>query len=554
MNASNQGAAWLRFDDLRRYAEHQLGTEDWVTLYSFKDEAEDSRKTIFCALVSPDHLDKSLSDTDWDLLPGDGGPHLEGRGDDSYRFVRVGDEPVEPFVLRRHFQGPKPSYCEISEEFRLFHALYEDKKTGEFFQYDEAGDEIPVARIKADTVEVRLKYLREYLTVRDMYLVILFEYARFSTDSLDDLGLSGDMRWNKRTDNLAYQGLVEKWETAALRNAASSCGLLRGKKVIRGNPGMGSQLRRRRKYEEFIYGMDPDGDEVSFTCDKGKLSNSFGANPGAPDYLTPVFFQRDVLAKYYASPDRYEVTDSGVSCGGAWSVRIDNNHFKYVTVFLGDLGDLPNKEQLYWRSFNIPPEGTISQTNFERSFLGFWVEPSAPDLFFRSRYVTFARDWYEKFGWHLFRPLSAAEGHHLTTLHIPRDGNEAAFDNLVISLTKVLIESLNGKELDKHLDKVSGEGSIAKFERYLASQKFHPEGTKLDLYRNLQGLRSGAAHIKGGNYDRFATFFGLNEKGHAETFAEILGMATDFLCKLAEHYDLGWEDPDEQQELLNKLR
>jgi hypothetical protein len=44
MNASNQGAAWLRFDDLRRYAEHQLGTEDWVTLYSFKDEAEDSRE------------------------------------------------------------------------------------------------------------------------------------------------------------------------------------------------------------------------------------------------------------------------------------------------------------------------------------------------------------------------------------------------------------------------------------------------------------------------------------------------------------------------------
>lgn len=554
MNARDDDAAWLRFDDLRHYAEHKLGTEEWLTLYSFKDDTDDSRETIFCALVSPDHLDESLSDTNWDLTPGDGGPHLEGRGDDSYRYVRIGEEPVEPFVLRRHFPGPRPSYCELSEEFRLFLGLYEDKKTGELFQYNEAGDEVVVARVTADTVQVRLRHLKEYLTVRDMCLVIFFEYARFSTSTLDDLGLSPETRWDKRTDNLAYRGLVEDWDKIASHKSSESCGLLRGKKVVRGNPGFRDPLQRRRKYEQFIYGVDLDGEELQFTCDKAQLSNNFGMNPGAPNYLTPVFFQREVLGKYYRSPDRYEVTDSRVSCGGSWSARIDNDHHEYVTVFLGDLGDLPNKEQLYWKSFNIPPEGTISQTAFERSFLGLWVEPREPDLFFRTRYVMFMRDWRKRFGWDLFRPLSAAEGHHLSSLHIPRDGNETEFDGLTISLTKVLIESVNGKELDKSLEKVENEASIAKFERYLASQNFHPEGTKLDLYRNLQGLRSGAAHVKGSNYDKPAKFFGLNEKGHAETFADILRMATDFLYKLADHFSLDWEDPEEQRVLLNKLR
>jgi hypothetical protein len=548
-------AAWLRLDDLWHYAEHRLGTEDWITLYSYEDDTEDSRETIFCALVSPDHLDKSLADTNWDLLPGDGGPHLQGSGEDSYRYVRIGEEPVEPFVLRRHFPGPRPSYCELSEEFRLFHTLYEDKKTGEFFQYDEAGDEVVVARITADTVKVRLRYLKEYLAVRDMCLVIFFEYARFSTHSLEELGLPGDDgRWDKRTPDLVYRSLVEAWDMQALHKSAKSCGLLRGKKVVRGNPGFRDPFQRNRKYEQFVYGVDVDGEELLFTCDKAKLSNNFGGNPGAPNYLTPVFFRRDVLDKYYGSPDRYEVTDSHLSCGGSWSARIDNKHHEYVTAFLGDLGDLPHKEQLYWRSFNVQPEGEISQTNFERSFLGLWVEPSAPELFFRSRYVMFRRDWHEKFGWDLFRPLSAGEGHHLGALHLPRDGNEAAFDRLTISLTKVLIESLNGKEFDKVLEKVENEGSIAKFERYLTKQGFHPEGTKLDLYRNLQGLRSGAAHIKGSSYDKPAKFFELNEKGHAETFADILRMSTDFLYKLADHFGFDWEDPEEQQVLLNKLR
>ncbi|MEM7066316.1 MAG: hypothetical protein AAF572_24505 [Cyanobacteria bacterium P01_B01_bin.77] len=48
-------------------------------------------------------------------------------------------------------------------------------------------------------------------------------------------------------------------------------------------------------YEEFQIWETPDGEPITFSCDPSKLANSFGANPNAPDYLTPVYFKCDVL-------------------------------------------------------------------------------------------------------------------------------------------------------------------------------------------------------------------------------------------------------------------
>ncbi len=70
-----------------------------------------------------------------------------------------------------------------------------------------------------------------------------------------------------------------------------------------------------------------------------------------------------------------------------WGIRIDNNNPDYVCVFLGDLGrDLPEKDQIYWKSYNIPPEGEISETYFRRSFLGQFADPSSEDLIFKHKF------------------------------------------------------------------------------------------------------------------------------------------------------------------------
>ncbi len=57
-----------------------------------------------------------------------------------------------------------------------------------------------------------------------------------------------------------------------------------------------------------------------------------------PTYLTPIYFSKDVLAKYYLKPELYEVNDGYIRCQWVWKLDVDNLNKDYVSVYLGDLG------------------------------------------------------------------------------------------------------------------------------------------------------------------------------------------------------------------------
>jgi hypothetical protein len=526
---------YLTFVDLRQYVEDRLGTENWITLYEI-DDRPGVKNARFCALVSPDHLSRSLAELDWDVSIGSTGVTFVEYSDGAYQYLRIGDEPIEPFVYWREFAGMREPYIEISEEFRHFHNLYEDKKTGNLIAFDDAGDEVPVVRIDGKRVQARLGHIKEYLTARDMCMLLFFEFDRYVRMSLDEIGIER-LEQSAKADDYIHRYFVDSCEEW-MSNPYKSFGRLRGKKVVR---GMAKRRRAtpwttERRYEAFIIGLDEDGDEVLFTCDEDRLANYFGKNPSAPHFLTPVFFRRDVLGKYYGDARRYTVEDSRVTCGGLWSVRIDNNHPQYVTVFLGDLGHMPHKEQLYWRSFNVPPDGTISDTYFGRSFLGQWLNPEASDLLFKLRYEQFRKRWSEAFDWDLFKPLKAADAHYLGTLHTPSDGNQADFDNQTMALAKVLIERLNEAELAQRIKVAKDDKGIAKLEKYLAAESFHSAGTRLEFLRNLQALRSGPAHVKGAAYEKAAQYFRVEADGHQAAFDAMLRSAIDLLDALSAHF------------------
>ncbi|WP_367131909.1 hypothetical protein [Saccharothrix sp. HUAS TT1] len=546
----------MMFADLRDHVVQRLGTEEWLTLYRFDPlGSPDTEVTYFCALVQPEHLGEALSDDEWDLLVGNGGPGFESYGEDTFRYVRIGDGPVEPFVHSRSFPGAVKSFNELSEEFRLFHNLYVDQKTGRHFLFDEAGDEVNVARVTPDRVEIRLRYLKEYLAVRDMCLLIFFEYNRTSVLTPLELGVTDEGRWEEKgTDYRFNQFLVKPWFSIDAYKSANSISRLRGKKVVRpGSLAVGRKpWESQRKYESFIIGTDDDGEDLSFTSDDDHLGNYFGKNPDAPHYLTPVFFRKQVLAKYYADARRYKITDSNLSCVNSWSLKIDNNHSSYVTVFLGDLGHLPHKEQLYWKSFNVVPDGDISATYFGRSILGQWLEPEAPDLLFKSRYERFGQKWHEKYGWYFFKPLKAADSHYFDTLHLPDDSNQAEFDSQVMALAKVLIERINEEEIRKYIEVEDREAGISKLEKYLTVKGLLDAGERLPLLRNLQDLRSGPAHVKGKKYERALVYFQVEQLGHNRAFGAILTSAIELLDSLSAHFGIN-DDPDDLNDLEEPL-
>lgn len=521
----------LQFEDLQEYIASRLGTEGWITVYEYTKK---DREQIgyFCALTTPEAVERSLDNTSWDLLIGHGMPGFVHYPDDTQRYYRFGDdEGIEPFIIVREFHGLKASYLEVSEEFRHFHNLYEDHRTGVFTALDNNGDDVEVVRMTPEKVQVRAKFLKDYLAARGRHMLLFFEFDRWSTKTLGELGLEKQYE-ERREAAYRYVRFVDTWPSDSIRK---TFGRLLGKKVLKGAENYQAALpggRENQGYEDFIIGVDDDGDEIYHTSDEEQLSNYFGNNSGSSRYFTPVFFRKAVMAKYYNDPAKYRVEDGNLYCGGYWSLRLDNNHPEYVTAYLGDLGKLAHKEQLYWKSFNVMPDGEISQVAFRRGILGEWADADDPALAFKAAYGDFRDRWREKFGWDLFKPLGGDDEHYWRTLHVPASENQKEFDDQVMALAKLLIERLNERELAKHITVEANEKGITKFEKYLDGIGF-PDGQQLvTLLRNLNGLRSGPAHVKGKDYHRAAQHFDLDGKGLPRAFAELIEEATMLLGTL----------------------
>ena len=114
-----------------------------------------------------------------------------------------------------------------------------------------------------------------------------------------------------------------------------------GKNVIWGCSLCDSNIwpyNEEKTYVDFIIGIDENGKEIRHTCNPNCLSNYYGANPTAPHYLTPVYFDTAVLNKYYSKPEIYKIEDGIIRCGVLWAIYVDNSNPDYVSAYLGDLG------------------------------------------------------------------------------------------------------------------------------------------------------------------------------------------------------------------------
>ncbi|OQQ15962.1 hypothetical protein B0675_01260 [Streptomyces sp. M41(2017)] len=534
--------SFLDFEDLIDYATGRRSNGGWVTAYA-QEKRDNEQSSYYSALVPVDEIDARLVEPSWDLDLGDGTPgfsfYFDGRESQYHRFGD--DSAIEPLVIRRYFYGMKPSCVEVCEEFRHFHNLYEDRATHTLLAFDESGDEIEVVRVSDDRVEVRVKYLKEYLAARGMALLLLYVIDRWSEKSLEELGMTrqNEHQGGSGSDYRYLRSVDAFPDLAPERN---TCGRLLGKAVMRGAENYDpkrSWQRHERKYEDFIIGVDDDGEEVQHTCDEEELANNFGKNTGAPHFLTSVFFRREVLAKYYNEPGKFSVEDGYLRCAGYWGMPLDNNHRKYVTVFLGDLGKLPHKEQLYWTRYNVAPDGRMSDVNFRRSMLGQWADATEPALLFKRTYERFGENWQSQQGWGLFKKLKPADAHHWTSLHVPSDGNQKEFDEQIMSLTKLLVDRINEAEVGKRATlEPNDKGGITKFGRYLDDIGFTEARAFVQLLRNLQSLRSGVAHVKNtknnSDYQKAVRFFDLDARGLSQGFADILDEATVFIGKLEE--------------------
>lgn len=485
---------------------------------------------FYSVLIKNSNIEKSMEDPSWDLSLGQGLPSCTQYGSDLdglIEYNRYGTKGIQPLVYWRNFYGVKPPYIEISEEFRHYHNLYHDVASNKYIKIDDNGDEEDIIIIEDDnTVKIKLKAIKQFLAIKEMSLLFLFDSFYYSEKSLEELNIKQMYAKPIKVDGLTYS--ISFGEVDWGFNNYKSLSRLNGKKLIIGFskeycgiwPYNGNIVE---EFDDFVIGVDDNGCDITYTSNPDKLGDYFGSNPEAPHYLTPVYFKKEVLNKYYNAPDKYTVNDGYISCAGLWGIKVDNDKKDYVVVFLGDLGrDLSHKERLYWKSFNVPPDNSgISKTCWKRSFEAEFWNPESADLKFKHEFLAFNEAWRSKYDWDLFIPLTKDDFYHYKTLRIPLN-NQNNFEEQVRGLVKIIIDSINVKKIDTIIA-ANPDGSINKLEQFFKERGLKDYDKHISFLRDLQNLRSAAvAHRKGDNYVKSSKKFAIGNKPYDEIFESIL--------------------------------
>ena len=445
---------------------------------------------------------------------------------------------IEPLVIKRDYNDLARDNIEIVEEFRFLFNLYYNSQSKEYVDLE---NDTSVVKISDDNlVSIHKRYLKSYLAIKNMALIIHIDSR--CTDIVEDIFPTDSFDYRNDDNTVFYTVNIGRGHNGIQEENFS---ILFGKKVLFGCKLKDCNIwpyNEKKQYIEFIVGVDDNGRELHYTCDPSKLSNYFGANPDAPHYLTPIFFDSAVLSKYYSNPGKYKVDDGIIRCGTLWSLYIDNQNTGYVSAYLGDLGrNLPSEqEQHYWRGFNKALDAKLSATKFKRDFMALPASSQSQDFVFKNTYVKTNRQFAEKAGWPLFLELDEQDRYNFEGLRIPINNSIVEMDMLVLSLVKVLLDSLNEKEIVSHLTGTYEKlvGSIAKLEVWFQEKQLTGYQDHIKFLRNLQELRSsGTGHRKGKSYQKISKVFDIQKENYTETFSNILESATLFLNYINTHIE-----------------
>lgn len=513
----------------RKYVENNYGKSQWVQISGDK-ELNGAVAGFWCALLKKDKVDVVFKNHSWDVSIGSGAPGFECyEGKCEYRSSFL-EDGFEYLLHYREFYGVKESFVELAQEFVLLNNLYFDEYKKIYYAMLEDGSSDEVVRIEGnDIVFINLSYLNRYAAAKQMAVILFFDIrTNFDVDTMT-LEVKEFLE-EYRDKNVYYK--IWGGDLSGLKRKA--CSVLMGKRIIYPQPVETCgywPFERRKNYMDFIVGVDENGNEITFTCNPDKLGNYFGSNPDAPHYLTPVFFKREVLLKYISHPELYSVCDGSLVCRSLWRLHIDDHHKDCISVYLGDLGTyLPESEWMYWRSYNIASDEGVSETSFKRDFLGVFADSNMTDHKFKEHYVQTNNAWNNKFGWKLFLPLTENDQYNFDLLRIPLTESQEEFDRLVLSLVKVIIDSLNEKSIQKQIVKEEGDKGLDKLKKWFESMGYVKFEDHIKFLRDLQTLRSrGTGHRKGTDYDKIATSFGVGKHSLVDVFEKILARADAFL-------------------------
>ncbi|HIC8925963.1 hypothetical protein CMT72_18055 [Elizabethkingia anophelis] len=486
----------------------------WIKIYEsthFNDENNDESYGIFCSLIKKQFIVNYNSNYQWPVLKGSEGK-ANIYGGNSYKTYD--NEEIEPFLFYKSFSigNKKVKYIDVSEEFILYFKLYEeitDKQNRKYYFVNDYGELDEVLIIEPNLVKVKLKYLKEYFTIREMYFCISFDFMILLKKINEN--------WQYNYTNELFNEENFHYRHYIGRNSSYYQSWIMGNYFIKPNNEKKSYLDfDKEPIENFIVGINDEGDYIYENPQTASKANFIFS-----------YFKKDVLNKYYNNPIEYEIDGFSLS-NRYFRLRLDNNLEDVIPVLLTDLCILPHSEQLHWKQYNIAIEEDlrISPAFYSTMIEGNWHETSnVIDLLFKERYSRFNKKWLEKFGWSLYKPLAKEDEYLLRALHLITENNIKSFCEQTLTIVKITIDRLNEKEISKGIKLESNVRGITKFEKFLESHDLVTPDS-FEFLRHLQSLRSGLiAHtFSESNKDckKAIEYFKIGEKDYNIIFKEIL--------------------------------
>lgn len=289
-------------------------------------------------------------------------------------------DKAEQLIFARSFEGRvgEKHYYEVLQKFAQLSEVHLLHERQSYCRLDELGDIEEVIRIielptkgnelyGGTTITCKRGVIDEYAALTDSVIVRTFDFT------FCDSHFRGWAESHKVEKTLGrelfYNSHVEKGH-AAFRRGCQLVWPVATKESFTERFGPGS--RKGRQYATFIAHDWKHAVVKELSCNPEHLANYF-TESDLPFETTPAFFRPEVLLKYKADSEKYQISQRSISCRGAWHLQTyDINEAGQVHTYLVYLKNLPYKEQLYWKSFNEPPKGPISKRSIKTDFEGCW--------------------------------------------------------------------------------------------------------------------------------------------------------------------------------------
>ncbi len=416
---------------------------------------------LYAVLMRADHADPvdhvKLGNVCIDSMSGWRLEHAWGGGQPErmYLAAGIGERDGSPLsggqqlVYSRRMHG-REEYVEIDQ--RLVQALdvhWLDERRA-FCRINDKGDIEPIIKIerlspdedghRGTIVSVKDTDLTKYMAVSGMVLAAKFDFTRVDHKKVGFNGWGDHGRFEFEAPDLAYHG-------GQLPRQASYVNgwiILRPRKTvaeIMDDENTASD-RSKRQHAEFIIQDFRHNRITVCSAAPGASTNYFDAVEGLPFELSPAFFRAEVMAKYKADSDKYQIDGRSIRCRTAWELRsFDINEAGQVHAYLQDLSHLPYDEQLYWKSFNEEPKATISKRSYTSDFLGQWT--SEPDPLDEIKRTVGALDRSPPAWW-----VARGEPVQLAAQY-PSQENAAEWGDEIMHLDQLVVEGLKESELRK---------------------------------------------------------------------------------------------------------